>query len=212
MPTHIRAMCQWQVGSALPADIMQITPCFRSGGVLGAIAPEWQTLADDLADALVTWTGVAKRQLTVKLYDIPATKPTPGDPDAEPNRPRATAIRDVGVITQTGSPREIALCLSFSGGPNAPWNRGRLYVPFHFTGESASNLNPRPQTSTMNKVLALGPIFADLGGVDIDWIVWSHKRWSATAVERYHVDDEWDVMRKRGLQPTTRVSGTTSEA
>lgn len=198
MPTHIRALCGWQVGSALPRDVMQITPCFRHQAVLPFDDPNWQDLADDLADGLQTWASVAKRQLTVKLYQI-------GEPI--PNRPKATALRDAGSLAETGTPRELAICLSFYGGPNAPWNRGRLYLPFHMLGMSSPG--PRPDSSMRTKAGALAPTLAGLGGVDVDWIVWSPTRGQATRVENWFVDDEWDVQRRRGLKPTTRTTGTT---
>jgi hypothetical protein len=201
MPTHIRAMCQWQVGSALPKDVMQITPCFRADAVFPGDDPTWTDLADDLADGLNTWADTLKRQLTVKLYDIAGTKP---------NRPKATAVRDVGHIDESPFPRELALCLSFYGGPNAPKNRGRLYVPLQFF--SSTNPGPRPTPTHRTKVGDLAAIFAGLGGIGVDWIVWSPTVDAATAVENWFVDDEWDVQRRRGLRPTTRTTGTTSEA
>jgi hypothetical protein len=62
----------------------------------------------------------------------------------------------------------------------------------------------------MTKVMALGPIFANLGGSDVDWIVWSRKNHTATKVQNYWVDDEWDTVRSRGLKRSTRQVATTS--
>jgi hypothetical protein len=210
VPTHIRAMCQWQVGSTAPRDAMQITPHFRVGaGIAPDAVGDWQDLCDDLADGLNTWADVTRRQLTVKLYEIPATRPTPGIGD--PNRPKATAVRDVGHIDEAGRPRELALCLSFNGGANAPRERGRLYLPAHFV-VAAGSLSARPDPADRVRVGQLVPVFTGLGGIDVDWIVWSPTRWAATAVERWYVDDEWDVQRRRGLRPVNRTEGTTTEA
>ena len=203
MPVHIRAMCQWQVGSMLPRDINQITPCFRHQILPASVTPEWQDLADDLAQALEAW-DTGGRQLTVKLYNIDEEAP------GHINRPKATTVIGAGLASPSPYPPEVACCLSFYGGNNEPRQRGRLYVPPAVAStEAQAN---RPGATLIGKVHALGPIFANLGGVNCDWIVWSKANESATAVTDYFVDDEWDVVRKRGLVPVARVTGTTSEA
>jgi hypothetical protein len=200
MPTHIRAMCQWQIGSALPRDVMQITPTFRHQQVLPVDGgPEWDDLADDLADGLDSWGG-ATQQITVKLYQIGLPKP---------NRPKATSVRRAGTIPAGNVPRELAVCLSFNGGQNAPRQRGRLYIPAQLAGGVPSQMQVRVPTESRDKVALLPALFAGLGGIDVDWIVWSPTNSSATKVERWFVDDEWDVIRKRGLQPINRNVGTT---
>lgn len=199
MPTHIRAQVAWQLDSMLPRDAVQVTPCFRHQLGLIEGAPEWQDLADDLADAINGWhVNPTIHQLQVKLYDI----------EGEPiNRPKAIAVRNPGSATGTGWPREVALCLSFNGGNNEPRNRGRIYLPYAKLGTGTPDV--RPSTTIRDKAAALVPIFANLGGSNVDWIVWSPTALAATKVERWYVDDEYDTIRKRGLKPTTRTSGTT---
>lgn len=198
MPLHMRAQCSWQVGSMLPRDVFTIDPCFRdqlgvtddplSGG-------DKQALAEDLATALKAWElAPTNHQLTVKLYDIEGTKPV---------RPMATAIRQANAAQQAAYMREIALCLSFYGGQNAPQNRGRLFIPHVKMSNAAPSV--RPSSTERDKVAALVPIFSGLGGPDIDWIVWSPTKRAATKVEHAWVDDEWDVQRRRGDRPTTRT-------
>jgi hypothetical protein len=204
VPTHIKAMCQFSVGSTLPRDVMQITPCFRTGGVLGELT-DWQSICDDLADGLAGIPGAATRQLSVRLYDLD----TPGTKQ-NPNRPKATAIRNVGQVSEQLFPREVCLCLSFWGGQNLRTQRGRLYVP-GFIAMPAGQAMTRPDSNARTAVAQLVPLFTGLGGVDCDWIVWSDKLNQATSVLSWYVDDEWDTQRRRGLKPTTRTSGTTSE-
>jgi hypothetical protein len=202
VPTHIRAMCCWQVGSLLPRDMNCINPCFRHQGILPGDDPSWQQLADDLAAGLNTWaTGGGSRQLTVKLYEI--KDPVPG----EPNRPKATKVLNPGQFTDTSFPPELCACLSFYGGQNFPRERGRLYLPYWALSVSAPG--PRPATADRTKANTLAPVFAGLGGVDVDWIVWSPTRKAATKVTNYYCDDEWDNMRKRGKTVTVRTAGTT---
>lgn len=199
MPTHIRASCSWQLGSMLPRDAVQITPCFRHQRIDPLQGTDWTQLATDLANGLNTWrTQPANQQLTVRLYEI-------GLPPI--NRPKATVVLNPAQSVESSVPREVALCLSFFGGNNEPHNRGRLYIPpTLFTGGVPT---VRPTQAMRDKVGELAGIFAGLGGVDVDWIVWSKTRAAATKVTNWYVDDEWDTQRRRGLKPTTRSSGTT---
>jgi hypothetical protein len=202
MATHIRAMCQWAVGTLFPRDVMQITPCFSHSTALGLLDPaDYDTLANDLATALQTWHGGTPRQLTVKLYDIEA--------DERPNRPRATVVKNAGNSAELPNPRELACCLSFSSGNASPDKRGRLYVPL--LSFAASSLGARPSTVVQQKTADLVPIFTALGGVNVDWGIWSPTRRTFSPAQRWFVDDEWDVQRRRGLKPGSRLSGTTSE-
>jgi hypothetical protein len=135
----------------------------------------------------------------VKLYQL-------GQP--APNRPKATKTLNPANASEAGIFREMACCLSFYGGPNAPRNRGRLYVPA-FLVFSGTTPGVRPTDTIRDKVGELAPILAGLGGINVDWIVWSPTNTAATKVDHWFVDDEWDVQRRRGLRPTTRTAGTT---
>jgi hypothetical protein len=108
----------------------------------------------------------------------------------------------------SGNPRELAICLSFYADRNIPRHRGRLYFPAPIV--AGSSLSVRPSSIAMNAVAAFVPVFAGLGGVDVDWVVWSEKDRTARKVTNWWVDDEWDVVRSRGLRPTTRLTGSTS--
>jgi hypothetical protein len=56
------------------------------------------------------------------------------------------------------------------------------------------------------------PIFTNLGGTNVDWIVWSTVLSSAAKVTDWWVDDSWDIIRSRKLQSfQPRLKGTTSE-
>lgn len=201
MPTHIRAQISWSVGTMLPRDVMTIDPCFRHHAVLPGDDPNWQNLADDLGNALDAWLPQpAGRQQVVKLYEI-------GQP--QPNRPRAIHVLHANQSPEGSVPREICLCLSFNGGQNTPRQRGRLYLPFWAVSNGAT-VGVRPTQAHMDKLATLPPVFANLGGANVDWIVWSVVNASATQVSSWFVDDEWDTQRRRGLRPTARVAGSTT--
>ena len=155
----------------------------------------------DLATALDNWLPTpGTTKIRVAFYDLEGTKPVYPAGDYTRN-PAAGPF-------SYGAPREVALCLSFYGSHNAPRHRGRLYIPAFFA--SSATLGLRPSGTHISKVMALGPIFSALGGVNIDWIVWSRANRAATKVENYWVDDEWDMMRSRGQKRTTRSMATTS--
>lgn len=182
--------------SAFAEDGLTITPHFNDGGAL----TDPQGLCDDLADALATWTTSA-RQVVVRAYDAQG---------APPVYPQGEAIRNLGTYPQSAGVRETAVCLSFYAGRNLPRQRGRLYIPTVITGQSTTS--PRPNPTMRTKVAALVPIFTALGGADVDWCVFSRTDKVARSVTNWWVDDAWDTVRSRGLSPTTRDEGTTSEA
>jgi hypothetical protein len=181
--------------SALPRDEIVVNPCFRSQQITGT--PDAQALTDDLATALLPKIGATPYRVTA--YDLEGTVP---------NRPMAETKKNVGnTATVSGSPREVAMCLSFYGGAGGPSQRGRIYLPMFMLGATT---NVRPSSAIMQKVKDLGPIFASLGGLNVDWIIWSRKNRTATRVDHYWVNDEWDTVRSRGLRETVREVVATS--
>jgi len=181
--------------TTFPRDYLVMTPHFDDG----AIGTDPQNLCDDLAAAINTWTG-GGREVKVTAYN--AQSPAPSFPLGE-------KILNQGLSPSASLPREIACCLSFFAGRNLPRQRGRLYVPAFLSGAVNS---VRPSAAVRDYVAQLVPIFTGLGGNDVDWSVYSRVDNVARSVTNWWVDDEWDVVRSRGLRPTTRTSGTTSEA
>lgn len=205
MPTHFRAQIGWAVDSLLPKDQVTINPCFRHQTDLGSLlGADWQQLADDLAASIQVVVGTPARQCTVKLYNL--IDPVPGTP----HRPLASKILATGVNQASQSPGELALALSYYGGANGPHERGRLYLPYYFINKATTSLGNRPNSTDRTNAGAYVPVFAALGGSNVDWIVWSRTNKSATKVTNWYVDDEWDVVRSRGLRPSARTAGTTT--
>lgn len=188
---------EWSADSALPRDVFCITPHFNDGGV----GSDPQGLCDDLADALVAKTGIITRETRVTAYDAQGTPPV---------YPAGMAVRNVGQAPSGTVPRELALCLSFYGTRNIPTQRGRLYIPLE-NAKGNGNIVVRPNAGSMTEVAAFAPIFSDLGGVDVDWCVYSRKLDTAFGITNWWVDDEYDVMRSRGLRPQTRLTGAVSD-
>jgi hypothetical protein len=191
--------------TALPRDRFVLTPHFDVGFDIGNLdaSPDAQALCDDLAEALRTFFVPARgREIEVKAYDAQGTKPV---------YPIGRAIRDQGLYPESPVMREVALCLSFYSSRNTKRQRGRLYVPAAaaFTG---SSMPARPSEAHRIYVGTLAPILQNLGGTNVDWVVYSRVDDTARPVTNWFVDDEWDVQRRRGFRSTTRTVGTTSEA
>lgn len=195
MPIYRAQLCV-HVDSQLPRDAMCINPHFSDSGV----SSDAQGLCDDLAQAYVTWLGGLKH-VTCKFYV--ATGNPPHYPVAE---------TDLNPTSEQASscPRETALCLSFYSERNVPRYRGRLYMPVGGMGETTPTVRPTGQQ--MNRVGEFATALQDLGGVDVDWVVYSRIDKQARPVTNWWVDNEWDTVRSRGLRSDSRIMGATSEA
>lgn len=196
----LRLQCSWKMDTAFPRDVMQINPVFDVGfDIADPLNEDTNQLCEDLAVGLSAWDGSAA-EITVKAYDCAGTQPV---------YPSGHFVQNVGGIGSSGIPRELALCLSFYSGQNVPGRRGRLYLPATFLTSSPGQ---RPTTAQMTNVAALHTLFEGLGGTNVDWSIWSSRDSARYPVTNWWVDDEWDVIRSRGLRATTRQLGTTSES
>jgi len=190
-----RLQTAWQLDTTAPRDRMVITPHFNDVGA----TTDPQNLCDDWLAALQV-IAPTTGQLSVTAYDAQGTVPV---------YPEAQSIINVGATKATGVPRELALCLSFYGERNVPRQRGRLYLPLWFLNIAVPSLRP---TLPITAMTALVQQLQDLGGVDVDWCVYSRTLDNAFTVTNWWYDNEWDVQRSRGMVGTSRTQGTTSEA
>jgi len=191
-----RAQCAAWYDSLSPKDAMIINPCFRVD-----VSPNPQQICDDLADALAI-NIQAPVQSRVRIYDAEGAKP---------NFMLAEKYKITNALFPSSTCRELAVCLSFYSQHNVARHRGRLYIPLMWTGPG-STVPTRPSSATRDAIGSYAAIFKNLGGVDTDWVVYSTRDHQAHSVTDWWVDDEWDIQRSRGLAPTTRLKGTTSES
>jgi len=182
-----RAQIAFPFDSAFPRDVVTINPHF--------IGDNAQAVADALKANMIASVHVgASLPFSIKIYD--AKK-------APPSYPIAQASNGTGFLT-TDKPREVGLCLSFYSTFNRPSYRGRLYIPGAIIG-GAQALRP-----TGSQRQAAGDWAAILGvGLPAQhtWAVYSRKLGVANTISDWFVDDEWDIQRKRGMRPTTRLTG-----
>src|SRR4051812_13555618 len=196
MATTYRAQVAVWHDSVSPADAATINPAFKVTGIAPA---DPQQLAQDLADAISTKMGDPTRKIRVRMYELPMVPPI--IPKAEVNKGSAAPA--------ASSNRDIALCLSYYCDTNTKRRRGRLYIPAYWEGTTA--FASRPTTPQMSGVLAWHTIFTNLGGADVDWVLWSERDQTSHPVTNVYVDNEWDTVRSRGLKPSTRLTATTTE-
>ncbi len=159
----------------------------------------WQSFANDVRERFrLRTSGIGLGYgVETKVYDLADAKPRP--------------IKAVGAWAQGGQtasgavPREVALCLSYFSERNLPRFRGRLYIgPWNFADE-------RPNTSQITSLVTLANDLANIGGIDVDWGLWSTTRNQFSKITAGWVDNEWDTQRSRGMKPTTRTNFTTNE-
>lgn len=177
-----------------PADRTMITPHFNDHGA----TTNPQNLCHDLGEALKTYYTVST-EINVKAYDAQGTRPV---------YPQGDYTVNVGVANISSVNRDVALCLSYYADQNRPRYRGRLYLPCNLIGLTPSAA--RPTTGMQQKVADLVPILSGLGGIDVDWSVYSRTDNAARKVTNWWVDNNWDSQRRRGPRPTSRLSGSTS--
>lgn len=204
MPKTIKLQVSMPHDSKLARDAVVNTLYLRHNLFDVVTGFDTHQLAVDLAALYKTkliGTGAA-RPITVKTYEV-------GGPP--PHDPIDTVVQDpTAAPVAINYPAEIALCLSFKGGQRA-WQRGRIFLMPHMMQEtvSASSISPRPPDSALTRALDFAQGVADLGGVDIDWVVHSATRNIDTKVSEAWCDDEWDTQRRRGLEPTKRMTRAT---
>lgn len=179
-----RAQISFQMDTALPKDAVTINPHFKGDNAQG--------LADALLNNLraISDIGVSY-PMKIKVYD--ALK-------APPSFPLGVAEQGTGA-RPTSTPRELALCLSYYAAFNRPSSRGRFYIPATFVG---GGLGLRPTAGQMTAALNFGKVFEDNLPAGHVWNTYSPTTGASEPVTDYWVDDEWDIIRSRGLKGTTR--------
>lgn len=180
-----RAQISFQLDSALPRDAVTINPHFEGDNP--------SALADALKSNLLAAADIGPTfPFTIKMYD--AKKPPP-------SFPLATVTNGTG-FKASNIPRELAMCLSYYCGANRPRYRGRLYIPVFLLGGTAIGL--RPSATQISKTLAFRTILSSGLPPASGPVLWSPTDQRSSGITSWWVDDEWDIVRSRGLRSTTR--------
>lgn len=168
--------------AASPADLGIVnTLYFNVSGSLDA--PGYQGLVNDLGAIWITTPWAAGRSLNIRAYDMG---------DAKPRPIKAQYNAQVGGTAPTGPP-QVALALSYFADRNLPSQRGRI-----FTGPWNA-VTPNATTAQTTVLINLAGQLAGLGGLNVDWSLYSPKLGTNTRISNAWVDDSWDIIRSRKL-------------
>jgi hypothetical protein len=190
MPTHALVQVAEMRDGTLPRDFIVNTFSYRWADFT---IQDAASLANNVLDAYdAHFTPASQGEYLAKVYDHEGTPPV---------LPMATVSRGAGRQAPATSPREVALCLSFSGGQHQPRQRGRAYM---YVGKQTSAPGARPTPAAMQLLVDFGKSLHAVGGANVDWIVWSRVNRTATSISRVWCDDEWDTVRTRGRKALTR--------
>lgn len=167
-------------------DAIDNTLYFNVSGTPVLDDVNFASLVSDLGTIWIAKPWAAGRFLDIRAYAM-------DDPKPRPIRARQTWT--VGG-TAPDSPRQVALCLSYYADRNLPRHRGRIYLgPWSSPGASATS----GQTSA---VIQLASDLSGLGGINVDWSLWSPTNQTATRINHAWCDDSWDIIRSRKLAAT----------
>lgn len=189
--TDIRFIVSWGVGTAPTEDWFSNTIYFA----VDLTQPDYQDLANNVATAYRAKGFTLGSRIEVRAYNLA---------DAKPRPERAFAVSASQGSRPQGVP-QVALCLSYYSERNLPRQRGRIYLgPF-------TTSTPRPDTATMTDCLGLATALSNIGGQNVDWSVYSPTKAAlgqdpTMSISTAWVDNSWDIVRRRKLDGTSRVS------
>jgi hypothetical protein len=184
-----QAKLDFQYDTQLPTDAMTITPHFFGDNAQG--------LADALKTNLLGVLAIGpSTPFKIRIYD--AQKPPPSYPLAEAQN--VAGNKAYGAI-----PREVAICLSYYSTWNRPRYRGRLFLPAAWVG---APIGARPTQGQRDLALSFKNALSTGLPASHNWVVYSRVGQQANGVSDCWVDDEWDIVRSRGLRGTARSVGT----
>ena len=194
---QVRAQVVLQGGSGLPED--QFVNVFHF-----VTAGSYATDAPSVAAALVTRYQAIQSYLSE--YVLPAAEVKTYDlTTSEPRVPLVTPFTLTIQTSLMSLPSEVAVCLSFHGGPPVtPRRRGRVYLgPWNVSVLEAatSSSTPKPHEGFVTQLSLFG---AGLLDADLGWSIWSPTTATFVTVFAGWVDNEFDTMRSRGGEATAR--------
>ena len=141
---------------------------------------------------------------TIKVYDL--SQPIP-------RTPVHTTTFAISATRAQGLPSEVALVLSYRAplvsGSLPARRRGRVYIgPFGTNALAAASINgdSRPILNLMQNIVNAAARLMQANTADIYWSTYSPTDASALEVTSVHVDNAWDTQRRRGADPTARIS------
>lgn len=186
----VRMLCSWGLLADPVADRMSNTLYFNVSGGGPGTDPDYQALASDLGAIYMARSWCAGMQVQIRAYNMD---------DAKPRPERAYYVNLAGG-TAKNVPRQIAVALSYYADRNLPRRRGRI-----FTGPWTLNESLVPN-SIITELNTFQQALAGLGGLNVDWSVYSPTDDAHYRISNAWVDNSWDVIRSRKLPATGRTA------
>lgn len=173
------------------ADAIDNTIYFNVSGSVDD--PDYDALVEAVRVIWIAKPWAVGRFIDIRAYDMR---------DATPRPVRARGFNQVTGTAPSG-PRQVALALSYYADRNLPRMRGRIFL-----GPWSTN-SPNATSAQTQDVIALAPQLAGVGGLNVDWSLWSPTNQTHTRINHAWVDDSWDIIRSRKLPAiATRLAWT----
>lgn len=154
--------------------------------------PNYQNLVGDLFTLWSANLWAKGSYLDIRAYDMG---------DAEP-RPVKATVKAAVPGTRPSGPPQVALALSYFADRNLPGMRGRIFIgPWQAPQELAT-------TTQQDSLITLGQGLAGIGGLNVDWSLYSPTRDDATRISNIWVDNSWDIIRGRKIRGTARAQAS----
>lgn len=173
-------------------DRMSNTLYFNVSGGAPGDPIDYNVLAADLGTIYMARSWCAGMQVQVRAYNMD---------DPKPRAERAYYVNLAGG-TAKNVPRQIAVALSYYADRNLPRRRGRI-----FTGPWTLDEKYVPN-SMIAELNTFRQALAGLGGLNVDWSVYSPTDNDHYRISNAWVDNSWDVIRSRKLRATGRTMWT----
>lgn len=181
-------LVSWGPASYEVRDRLSNTLYFNVSGSIDD--PDYQALANDLAAIYDNMGFCNGATIEVRAYDMADAKP----------RPERAYKKTVSTGTWAATSNANAIALSYYADRNLPRQRGRIFTGPHLP--NTTFVDPTIQTALLDMATAL----AGLGGLNVDWSVYSPTENKHTRISNVWVDNSWDVIRSRKLKATNRAT------
>lgn len=204
---------QFPGSSGLPEDVFINTFAFQ-----GAEATLTEATANTIADELQAFYNATNAPGTGSLAALMTTSITRANCkikayDLLQLEPRVPVIDRTWTLNPSNAgadyPNEIACVLSINAtllpGANPRTHRGRIYIgPLKSETGGASGGDVRPQGTLLNRIQ--GAAVRLMGFTGGTWSIYSRKDDMLYDVTSGHVDNAFDIQRRRGLKASSRQS------
>lgn len=153
--------------------------------------PNYQSLVDDLWAIWAARPWGLGRRIEIRAYNMDDPKPRPIKAQKTGNATGSFVL---------GGAQQVALALSYYTDRNLPRQRGRIFLgPWQSSDLNATGT----QTAA---VMALPPLLAGLGGLNVDWSLYSPTTDTHARIDHAWCDNSWDVIRSRKVKSTARAT------